>query len=65
MRNDVFVKRRMQQVIREELARTDVRNIVREAIASMDLRTVVREQLDEFYGPPQQRRTLLLVVSLI
>ena len=46
-----FMKRRLRQLVREELERTDVRAIVREVV-----REFLREWLDErdWYG--QQRR---------
>ena len=49
--HDVFVKRRLRQLVREELERTDVKAIVREVV-----REFFRAQLDECDGPAQQRR---------
>ncbi|MCH7537550.1 MAG: hypothetical protein IID57_06835 [Proteobacteria bacterium] len=49
--NDVFMKRRLRQLVREELERTDVKEVVREVV-----REFLRAQLDECDGPAQQRR---------
>ena len=53
-----FTKRRLRQLVREELARTDVKAIVREVV-----REFLRERPDELYGPVQQRRPKLKVVK--
>ena len=52
--NDVFVKRRLRQLVREELARTDVKALVREVV-----REFLRAQLDERDWHDQQRRHAL------
>ena len=57
MPDDEFVKRRLQQLVREELARTDVNAIVREVV-----REFLRERLDERDWHDQQRRPKLKVV---
>jgi methionine salvage enolase-phosphatase E1 len=57
MRNDVFVKRRLRQLVREELERTDVKAIVREVV-----REFLRARLDERDWHDQQRRPELKVV---
>ncbi len=61
MRTDEF-KRRLRQLIREELKRTDLKALIHEAIANTDLRALVFEALhDKHYmassstGPVQQR----------
>ena len=46
-----FMQRRLRQLVREELERTDVKAIVREVV-----REFFRAQLDECDGPAQQRR---------
>ena len=43
--NDERVKRRLRQLIRQELSRTDVRALVHEALVSMDLQAIVQEAL--------------------
>ena len=49
MPNDVFVKRRLRQLVREELARTDVKKVVREVVgeffhAQVDQRISIADQ---------------------
>lgn len=51
MRKDEFAKRRLRQMIREELERTDLKAIVQEVLR------------DEFYGHVQQQRPELKVVK--
>lgn len=46
-----FVQRRLRQLVREELERTDLRAIVREVV-----REFLRERLDERDRHEQQRR---------
>ena len=53
--NDVFMKRRLRQLVREELERTDVNAIVREVV-----REFLRAQLDERDWHDQQRRLALI-----
>ena len=50
MRNDVFVKRRLRQLVREELERTDVKKVVREVVGEF-----FHAQLDERDWHDQQR----------
>ena len=58
MSNDVFVQRRLRQLVREELERTDVKAIVREVVGEF-----FRERLDERDWHDQQRRLELKVVE--
>ncbi len=51
MRNDEF-KRRLRQMIRKELARTDLRAIVREQIAHIQAVQTVDAMLLKFHKPP-------------
>ncbi len=53
-----FMKRRLRQLVREELERTDVKAIVREVV-----REFLRERLDERDWHGQQRRPELKVVK--
>ena len=53
--NDSFMKRRLRQLVREELERTDVKAIVREVV-----REFLRERLDERDWHGQQRRRTTL-----
>ncbi len=52
-----FMKRRLRQLVREELERTDVNALVREVV-----REFLRERLDERDWHDQQRRPELKVV---
>ena len=54
MRNDDFAKRRLRELVRDELVRIGLRTIVRET---------VHELQDEFYESVQQRRPKLKVVK--
>ena len=54
-----FMKRRLRQLVREELERTDVTAIVREVV-----REFLRERLDERNWHEQQRRPKLKLVEL-
>ena len=59
----IFLKRRLRQMIREELARTDLQALVHEALASMNLEAIVQEVLrDESYRQTEQRRISTLVL---
>ena len=49
MRSGVSVKRRLRQLVREELERTDLKALVREAIEGMDFQAIVQEVL---HGQP-------------
>ena len=63
MRRDEFAKRRLRQLICEELERTDLKALVDEALASMNLEAIVQEVLhDESSRQPEQRRTSTLVL---
>ena len=53
-----FMKRRLRQLVREELERTDVNALVREVV-----REFLRERLDERDCHDQQRRPELKVVQ--
>ena len=60
MRSGVSVKRRLRQLVREELERTDLKALVREAIEGMDFQAIVQEVLHgqpnmSSAGPVQQR----------
>ena len=52
MPNDVFVKRRLQQLVREELARTDMKALVQEVV-----REFLREDERDWHDQ-QQRHAL-------
>ena len=54
MRNDDFAKRRLRELVRDELMRIGLRTIVQET---------VRELQFEFYEPEQRRRPKLKVVE--
>ncbi len=54
MRNDEFVRRRLRQLVRDELVRMGLETLVRET---------VHELHDEFYEPEQRRRPKLKVVE--
>lgn len=63
MRTNEFIKRRLRQLIREELERTDLKALVYDALAPMDLEAIVQEVLrDESYRQTEQRRTSTLVL---
>ena len=53
MRNDEITKRRLRELVRDELVRIGLKTVVRET---------VHELHDELYEPEQQRRPDLKVV---
>ena len=63
MRHDEVTKRRLRQLIRQELERTDLRALVHEELARTDLRALVQAALHEQFnmsskGPDNQQRVL-------
>ena len=62
MRKDEFAKRRLRQLIREELERTDLRSLVYEVLEGMDIQALVQEVLHRG-ETEQQRRPKLKVVQ--
>ena len=63
MRHDEVTKRRLRQLIRQELSRTDLRALVHEALKGMDLTALVQaawhtQSNMSATGPVQQQRVL-------